>query len=106
MCGDYDSVIGMNIENSLNKSDLDIKAIAKILADIREIYASYPAPGYDRFANSFSHIFAGGYAAGYYSYLWAEMISCDLFLSISPGIRTTILACHSPDKPNNWFSNR
>lgn len=58
---------------------LDIKSIAKILADIREDYALYPVPGYDRFANSFSHIFAGGYAAGYYSYLWAEMISCDLF---------------------------
>jgi oligopeptidase A len=71
-----------DIESTLHKSGSDIKStksIAKILADIREAYALYPVPGYDRFANSFSHIFAGGYAAGYYSYLWAEMISCDLF---------------------------
>ncbi|NQZ53468.1 MAG: oligopeptidase A [Piscirickettsiaceae bacterium] len=53
--------------------------IDKILAEVRDQVAVVKPPKFNRFANSFSHIFAGGYAAGYYSYKWAEVLSADAF---------------------------
>ncbi|MGH8672212.1 MAG: M3 family metallopeptidase, partial [Burkholderiales bacterium] len=54
-------------------------SILKLLDEIRGAVAVVLPPRYNRFANGFSHIFAGGYAAGYYSYKWAEVLSADAY---------------------------
>jgi len=56
--------------------NVDIQAL---LEEVQSNVSVVPVPEFARFANAFTHIFAGGYAAGYYSYKWAEVLSADAF---------------------------
>ena len=53
--------------------------VREVLDAVRQQVAVILPPAYNRFANAFTHIFSGGYAAGYYSYKWAEVLSADAF---------------------------
>jgi oligopeptidase A len=61
-------------DNLKNKPD-----VMAMLAQVRSEVALIQPPAYSRTAHTFSHIFAGGYAAGYYSYKWAEVLSADAY---------------------------
>jgi len=55
------------------------QSVQQLLDEVRQAVAVLTPPAFNRFQNGFSHIFAGGYGAGYFSYKWAEVLSADVF---------------------------
>jgi len=71
----FDFKMHVNFDNSKDNSVY----IQTILDEVRAEYSITKAPSFNRFQHGFGHIFGGGYAAGYYSYKWAEVLSADAF---------------------------
>ncbi|WP_101674195.1 oligopeptidase A [Alloalcanivorax mobilis] len=82
----FQSAMGMMRQLELSLFDMRLHAeyqpgldIQGVLDEVREQVAVVKPPSFNRFQNGFGHIFAGGYAAGYYSYKWAEVLSSDAY---------------------------
>ena len=79
----FHSALGMLRQIEFSLFDMEIHSaqhgasVQQVLEQVRNEVAVLPSPDFNRFQNSFGHVFAGGYAAGYYSYKWAEVLSAD-----------------------------
>jgi oligopeptidase A len=83
------SLTDWRLHSSFDAKDAKGHAVLDVSRNIADEYNIIPQPEISRWINSFSHIFAGGYAAGYYSYKWAEVLSADAYSAFEEAAKLT-----------------
>ena len=73
------SLFDMLLHTEFDAAKAQPGGVMALLGQVRSEFAVMPSPAFSRTPNTFSHIFSGGYAAGYYSYKWAEVLSADAY---------------------------
>jgi oligopeptidase A len=78
------SLIDMHLHYDFDPNSA--QTVQQLIDDVRGKFAVMIPPSFNRFQHSFGHIFSGGYAAGYYSYKWAEVLSADAYAAFEEAV--------------------
>ena len=78
------SLVDMHLHHDYDPSSA--KSVQQLIDEVRQKFSVMMPPAFNRFQHSFGHIFSGGYAAGYYSYKWAEVLSADAYAAFEEAV--------------------